>query len=67
MNGATKIVRKRLLGDSAYCASRKQKLYILGGFDDFKWLNDLHILDVNLKNYLKTATDTLLRNMHATE
>ncbi len=23
-----------------------KKLFVLGGFDGFKWLNDLHILDV---------------------
>ena len=29
----------------AYVSVRLQ-LFVLGGFDGFKWLNDLHVLDV---------------------
>lgn len=28
------------------CVVGNKKLFVLGGFDGFKWLNDLHILDV---------------------
>ena len=63
-----KIVEKAPIGRQRHtaCLVGSKKLYILGGFDGFKWLNDLHVLDVGQleKSTLKKqATDTLLGNM----
>ena len=63
-----KITEKAPVGRQRHtaCLVGSKKLYILGGFDGYKWLNDLHILDVGQleKSTLKKqATDTLLGNM----
>ena len=49
-----KITEKAPVGRQRHtaCLVGSKKLYILGGFDGYKWLNDLHILGIGvLKDY----------------
>lgn len=48
------------------CLVGSKRLYILGGFDGYKWLNDIHVLDVGLleESALTTkSTDSLVTNL----
>jgi N-acetylneuraminic acid mutarotase len=48
------------------CLVGSQKLYIFGGFDGFKWRDDMHVLDVGKlqeREITSNATSNLLSNM----
>ena len=48
------------------CLVGSQKLYIFGGFDGFKWRDDMHVLDVGKleeREITSNATSHLLENM----